>query len=102
VVEAEFGLLEAEVEGVVGDAAELDQPSFGVAPQRLDAVDVAAAVGEFAEGMVDSEVLGEADVNQPVVPPPPSLWMTLCGSTWPRIALTRVFFSASGTIPVST
>lgn len=43
VVEAELGFLQVQFEGLGGDAVELGQPPFGVAPERLDAVDMVLA-----------------------------------------------------------
>ena len=69
-VESEFSLFEVEVEGVPGDAVELSQSPFGVAPEGLDAVDVRLKVGELVIVMPDAEVFGVADVDQAVVASP--------------------------------
>src|SRR5690606_18693727 len=69
-VEAELGLLQVQVEGVPGHAVELGQAVLGVAPEALDAVDVAASAGELVLAVVDAEVFGVADVDQAVVAGP--------------------------------
>lgn len=55
---------------MAGDAVELGQSSFGVAPEGLDAVDVGLEVGELVVVMPDAEVFGVADVDQAVIAPP--------------------------------
>ena len=40
VIESEFAFLEMQIEGVVVNAVELGESSFGRAPEGLDAVDV--------------------------------------------------------------
>ena len=42
-IETELGLLEMQRELVTSHAMKLRQPMFGMAPKRLDAVDVSAA-----------------------------------------------------------
>ena len=69
-VESKFSFFEVKVEGVAGDAVELGQSSFGVAPEGLDAVDVGLEVGELVVVMPDAEVLGVADVDQAVIASP--------------------------------
>lgn len=69
-VEAELGLLEVQVEGMVGDPVELRQPPLGEAREALDAVDVAASPSELVAAVLDPQVLLIADVHQPVVPRP--------------------------------
>ena len=56
-VEAKSRFLEMEVEGLFADAAELGQPSFGEAPEALDAVDVVELPGKLVLAMLDPEVL---------------------------------------------
>ena len=44
VVEAELGFLEMQLELVASHAMKLRQPMFGIAPKRLDAVDMPGAL----------------------------------------------------------
>ena len=52
------------------NAVELAQSSFGVAPERLDPVDVRPVVGEFVVAVLDAQVLGVAHVHEPIVAGP--------------------------------
>ena len=70
VIEAELGLLEMQRELVVSHAMKLRQPMFGIAPERLDAVDVSAALDEFIVAVIDPKVLSQAQINQPIVTSP--------------------------------
>ncbi len=49
----------------------LRQATLGETPEALDAVDVAAATSELIRPMMDSQVLGVADIDQTVVATPP-------------------------------
>ena len=69
-IEPELGLLQVQVKRRVRDAVELGQAAFGVAPEALDAVDVARASRELVSAMMDPQMLFVTDVHQPVVPPP--------------------------------
>ena len=53
-----------------GNAIELGQPSLGVTPEALDAVNVRSIVGEFIPSVLDSQVLFVTDIDQAVVPSP--------------------------------
>ncbi len=69
VTEMPFGFLEVEKEGHGANAAKSGQAGFGVAPERLDAIDVAAPPGEFVGAMVN-QVMFVAFENQAVVSAP--------------------------------
>ena len=69
VIETPFGFLEVGKEGNGANAAQSGQAGFGVAPERLDAIDVAAPPGEFV-GAVVNPVMFVAFENQAVVSAP--------------------------------
>ena len=69
-VKTEFGLLEVQRKGLRWDTFELSQTQFGVGPEGLDTVDVAVASSKLVFSMMDSEVLGVANINQALVAPP--------------------------------
>ena len=69
VIEAPFGFLEVGKEGIGADAAQSGQTGFGVAPERLNAIDVAASSGEFVGAMMNPIML-VAFKNQAVVSAP--------------------------------
>ena len=48
----------------------LSQPMFGIAPERLDAIDVSAALDEFVVAVIDPKVLLQTPINQPIVASP--------------------------------
>ena len=50
VIETPFGFLEVGKEGIGADAAQPGQTGFGIAPERLNAIDVAASPGEYIGG----------------------------------------------------
>ena len=66
-IEAVFTLFEVEIESRFGDAIELGESAFGVAPERLDAVDVTLPPSELILPMVYPAVFLEAHVHQAVV-----------------------------------
>lgn len=66
-VEAIFTFLQVEVEGDLMDAVELSQSALRVAPEGLDAVDVAFPPSKFILPMVHPAVLLEAHVHQAFV-----------------------------------
>ncbi len=70
VIETPFGFLEVGKEGNGANAAKSGQAGFGVAPERLDAIDVAAPPGEFI-GTVVNTIMLIALKNQAVVSAPP-------------------------------
>ena len=69
VIETPFGFLEVGKEGNGANAAQSGQAGFGVAPERLDAIDMAAPPGEFV-GAVMNPVMFVAFENQAVVSAP--------------------------------
>ena len=70
VIETPFGFLEVGKEGIGADAAQSGQAGFGVAPERFNAIDVAASPGEFI-GAVVNPIMLVAFENQAVVSAPP-------------------------------
>ena len=60
VVKAELGFFQVQFEGLGGYAVELCQAAFGIAPKRLNTVDMVLAPGELIVAVVDPEVLVEA------------------------------------------
>ena len=95
-IEAELSFLEEQLKLLSPYAVELCQAVFGVAPERLDAVDVSGASGELIVAVIDPKVLCQAQVNQPQ----PSVWMTLLGSALPLMMACSVAREALGTISV--
>ncbi len=69
VIETPFGFLEVGKEGNGANAAQSGQAAFGVAPERLDAIDVAAPPGELI-GAVMNPIMFVAFENQAVVSAP--------------------------------
>jgi hypothetical protein len=69
-VESELCFFEVEVEGMFGDAIELEQASFGEAPEAFDPIDMVLPASEFVVGVVDPEVLVEAEIDQAIVASP--------------------------------
>ena len=69
-VESEFCFFEVQVERMFCNAIELTQASLGVAPERFDAVDVRPLIGEFISPVLDAQVLGVADIHEPIVAGP--------------------------------
>ncbi len=55
VIETPFGFLEVGKEGNGAIAAKSGQTGFGVAPERLDAIDVAAPHGEFIGAVMNPD-----------------------------------------------
>ena len=70
VIKTPFGFLEVGKEGIGADAAQSGQTGFGVAPERLNAIDVASSPGEFI-GAVVNPIMLVACENQAVVSAPP-------------------------------
>lgn len=70
VIEVELGLLEMQRELVAPHAMKLRQSMLGITPERLDAVDVPAALDEFVVAMIDPKVLVQTQVNQSIVASP--------------------------------
>ncbi len=99
-VESELGLLQVEIEGVFWHGVELDESLLCQAPEAFDAVDVVGSGGELAVSMADPEVFVEAQVDETVIPSPPSVRNTACGVALPGIMACSVAFDASGTISV--
>ena len=69
-IETELGLLEMQRELVTSHAMKLRQPMFGMAPKRLDAVYVSAALDEFVAAVIDPKGLVQTQINQPVAASP--------------------------------
>ncbi len=63
VIETQLGLLEMQRELVTPHAMKLRQPMFGMAPKRLDAVDVSAAFDEFVAAVIAPKVLVQTQIN---------------------------------------
>jgi hypothetical protein len=70
VIKTPFGFLEVGKEGIGADASQSGQTGFGVAPERLNAIDVASSPGEFI-GAVVNPIMLVAFENQTVVSAPP-------------------------------
>ncbi len=58
-----LALFQVQVELLRGDAMELLKPMFSITPEALDAVDMMRATHELVAPVIDSEVLGIADIN---------------------------------------
>jgi len=69
-IEAKFGLFQAQQEGVLGHALKLLKPRFGKAPKRLDAVAVRGAEDESGLAVADAKMAVEADGHQLVIAAP--------------------------------
>ena len=69
VIETPFGFLEVGKEGHGANAAQSGQAGFGVAPERLDAIDMAASPGKFILAMMDTVVF-VALKNQTIISTP--------------------------------
>ena len=65
-IEAQLRLLEMQRELVTSHAMKLRQPMFGMAPKRLDAVDVSAALDEFVAAVIEPKVLVQTQINRPI------------------------------------
>ena len=66
VIETQLRLLEMQRELVTSHAMKLRQPMFGMAPKRLDAVDLSAALDEFVAAMIEPKVLVQTQINQSI------------------------------------
>ena len=66
VIETQLRLLEMQRELVTSHAMKLRQPMFGMAPKRLDVVDVSAALDEFVAAVIDPKVLVQIQINQSI------------------------------------
>ena len=60
-----------QIEGAIRDPVELLKPALGIAPEALNAVDMVRATRELIRPMLDSEVLGIADIDEAVLAAPP-------------------------------
>ena len=67
VIEAKFGLFEMQLELVASHAMKLRQPMFGIAPERLDAVDMPGDFDEFVVAVIDPKVLLQTQINPSIV-----------------------------------
>ena len=70
VVEPPLALFEVQAESRRRHTVELLETTLGIAPEALDAVDVALLIGKLVRAMMDSEVLGVTDINQAIVAAP--------------------------------
>jgi hypothetical protein len=70
VIKVPFGFLEVGKEGIGADASQSGQTGFGIAPERFNAIDMAASPGEFIGTMVNP-IMFVAFENQAVVSAPP-------------------------------
>lgn len=68
--EAKLGLLEVQIIRRLAHTVEVRHPTFSVAPESLNTVDVRTAVGELVVDVVDAQVLGVADIDQAVLATP--------------------------------
>src|SRR5688500_1664449 len=59
-----------QIESVRRDSIELLKPTFGEAPEALNAVDVTAAASELIHPMVNSEVLCVTNINESIIAAP--------------------------------
>ena len=86
VIETPFGFFEVGKEGIGADTAQPGQTGFGVAPERFNAIDVAASPGEFVGAMMNPIML-VAFENQAVVSAPSigKMILSLAGETCPLI-----------------
>lgn len=69
-VKTEFGLLEVQRKGLRWDAFELGQTQFRVGPEGLDSIDMAVTSSKLVFSMMDSKVLGVADIDQTLIASP--------------------------------
>lgn len=69
-IKSEFRFFEVQQKVPGGDAVELDDAPLGEAPEGLDPIDMRFSIGEFVLTMIDSQVLGIADVDESVVATP--------------------------------
>ena len=59
-----------QIEGVRRDSIELLEPALGKTPETLNAVDMTAATSKLVCPMMNSEVPGVADIDQPIIAAP--------------------------------
>ena len=69
-VEAKLGFLQMQLEFVVANAMKLRQPVLGIAPERLNAIDVVGASSEFMVAVIDPKVLLQTEIDQAVIARP--------------------------------
>ena len=70
VIETQLSVLEMQRGLATSHVMKLRQPMFGMAPKRLDAVDVSAALDEFVAAVIDPKGLVQTQINQPVAASP--------------------------------
>ena len=99
-IEAELGLLEVQLELVLTYPMKLRQPMFGIAPERLNAVDVPGAFDELVVTVIDPKVLFQPQVNQPIVASPSVGVDDAVGIHFATDDSLQRGFGASGTISV--
>ncbi len=71
VVEAPLALFQVQIESGRRHAIELLQPTFGIAPETLDAVDMRRASNELVLPMMDAIMFRVPDINESVITAPP-------------------------------
>lgn len=98
-VKAAPGLFQVQLEGLCRYAVELGRPPLGIAPERLNAVDVASAPDEPVVTVADPKMFVIADANQAVAPPAVRM-DPVPESTLPRAAACSVALAQLGTISV--
>ena len=76
-----------QIERIFGHALKLGQPTFGVSPEALDAVDVRTVVGELVAAVVDTRVPGVAHVDQAEAAMTPGAAFGALGEGYVRMAL---------------
>ena len=99
-VESGLCFFEVEVEGMFGDVIELEQASFGEAPDAFDPIDRVLPASEFVVGVVDPEVLVEAEIDQAIVASPTVGMEDGFRFTLPRMTAWSAALEAFGTVSV--
>lgn len=69
-IKAIFSFFQVQIERMFGYAIKLGQPTFCIAPERLDTVDMLFTIREFVLAMIHPEVLVKSNINQAVVASP--------------------------------
>jgi len=69
-IKAIFSFFQMQVERMFGYAIKLGQPTFCIAPERLNTVNMPFTIRKFILAMIHSKVLIKANINQAVVASP--------------------------------
>lgn len=69
-IESPLAFFQMKIEGSARDSVELEQPSFGEAPEGFDAIDVAFSVGKLVFIVANTKVFLVSEVDQAVVTGP--------------------------------